>query len=73
MSQTECYDAAADEAITAELIRCTLGQSRRLELRVDGLGVLLRSLYALRTFGRSAYGAGIAAQKAFRHIDGGAA
>ena len=36
------HEPAAVEAITAELIRCTLGKSRQPELRTDLIGVMAR-------------------------------
>ena len=36
------HDAAARDAIAAELVRCTLGQNHRPELRADLVGSLAR-------------------------------
>lgn len=43
------HEEAAHEVITAELVACTLGQRRRLELRVDPAG---RLLHEVRQLGR---------------------
>ena len=46
--EVELYDAAADEVIAAELVRCTLGQARRVELRTDILGAMVRMTVTIR-------------------------
>lgn len=43
-NRTPLHTAAAHDAITAELVACTLGQRQRLELRVDPAGKIQNAL-----------------------------
>jgi len=45
--RTPLHTAAAHDAITAELVACTLGQRQRLELRVDVAGRIQQQLHAM--------------------------
>lgn len=38
------HSDAAHDAITAELVACTLGQRQRLELRVDMAGKIMQTM-----------------------------
>lgn len=55
------HDQATADAITAELVACTLGTRRRPELRVDLAGVGLRLAAQAGRMGRAFKAFGVAA------------
>jgi len=46
--ETEPHTPETHDAITAELVACTLGQRERLELRVDMVGKLHHAMQSFR-------------------------
>ena len=63
MSEVEIHDATANEAIAAELVRCTLGQSRRLELRVDLAAAVARFTASVERFQEALRRTGVSVQR----------